>query len=256
MNEEIPEFSNAILLLLERFISPYKTNDFNNLGNINDMEYDMNINRNFIFNEDHKIDPYGVDVKRVICQKTKFWSKDHEVLEFEDAFYEYLTNKIHSIPAMYFALHLFESLINNFFKRREFINKKINNLTKEAEVSNNNTSAYIQPKSKKIIDDLDENIEENDYFGKKDNQDYSNEITNNNNFSNYYYDEPITSRRLRNRSSLQLNGINYNENSRKKKNIEWNETCYVCNDFGELICCEECPNVVHVFCASLNVLYL
>lgn len=246
------EFSNAILLLLERFISPYKAYDFNNLANINDMEFDMNMNRNFIFNEDHKIDPYAVDVKRVICQKTKFWSKDHEVLDFENTYYEYLTNKIHSIPALYFAIHIFESLLNNFFKRRDFINKKINNLTKEIEV-NNNISTYIEPKSKRIIDDIDENIEENEYFYKKDNQDFSNNVVNNNNFSNYYYDEPITSRRLRNRSSLSLNGMTCSENSKKKKNIEWNETCYICSDFGELICCEECPNVVHQLCAQLNV---
>ena len=38
----------------------------------------------------------------------------------------------------------------------------------------------------------------------------------------------------------------------KKKYIEWNETCMKCGDFGELICCEDCPNVTHLKCAGLR----
>ena len=222
---------------------------------MNDMEYDTN--RNFIFNEGHNIDPYGVDVKRVICQKTKFWSKDYEILELEKAYYEYIENNIFSKPALYFALHIFESLLSNFIKRKEFISKRINGLTKEANDLNNNlTPAVIyQPKSKKIIDDSidDEKSQENEYFSK--NERFQQDFQNNKmseDYSNYYFEEQTNHRRLRTRASLN-NGHNNIDASKKKKNIEWNETCYICNDFGELICCEECPNVVHLFCAFLNV---
>ena len=41
-----------------------------------------------------------------------------------------------------------------------------------------------------------------------------------------------------------------------KKNEEWNETCYICNKHGSLICCESCKNVSHLSCAGLKVKYI
>lgn len=35
---------------------------------------------------------------------------------------------------------------------------------------------------------------------------------------------------------------------------EWNETCFVCDDFGELICCDHCSNVAHLDCAGLKLI--
>ena len=38
----------------------------------------------------------------------------------------------------------------------------------------------------------------------------------------------------------------------KKKCIDWNETCMHCGEFGDLICCEDCPNVTHLQCEGLK----
>ncbi len=38
----------------------------------------------------------------------------------------------------------------------------------------------------------------------------------------------------------------------KKKDIDWNEKCLYCNGYGDLICCDDCPNVAHLYCAKLK----
>jgi hypothetical protein len=44
-----------------------------------------------------------------------------------------------------------------------------------------------------------------------------------------------------------------NQREINKKHEEWNDTCYICNKHGSLICCESCKNVAHLFCAGLKV---
>ena len=39
---------------------------------------------------------------------------------------------------------------------------------------------------------------------------------------------------------------------KKKKLIDWNVKCMYCHEFGELLCCEDCPNVAHLACAKLT----
>ena len=34
---------------------------------------------------------------------------------------------------------------------------------------------------------------------------------------------------------------------------EWDEYCYVCNDGGNMLCCEGCTKVAHATCAHLKV---
>ena len=34
---------------------------------------------------------------------------------------------------------------------------------------------------------------------------------------------------------------------------EWDEYCYVCNDGGNMLCCEGCTKVAHASCASLKI---
>jgi hypothetical protein len=244
------------MLIIERFINPYKVNEFNNTKIINESE--LRDNKNGIFDEENKIDPYFIDENRIMSQKIKFWPKDFENLELEVAYYDYLSKKIFSTSSLFFAVYIFESLINNFFKRREFVSKRISGLSREA-TELNKTSTYYQPKSKKIIDDIiedeSERVEEIENITKKDKfiQDLS--YNNQNNFMNiseFYYDEPV--RKLRNNRNNNFDGNYFSIlDAKKKKIIDWKDKCYICDDFGELICCEECPNVVHLFCASLNV---
>lgn len=37
------------------------------------------------------------------------------------------------------------------------------------------------------------------------------------------------------------------------KKIKWNNECFVCEDGGDLILCEKCPNVAHIECVNLTV---
>ena len=41
--------------------------------------------------------------------------------------------------------------------------------------------------------------------------------------------------------------------NQKKKLIDWNVECMFCGEFGDLLCCEECPNVAHLTCTKLKV---
>ena len=39
---------------------------------------------------------------------------------------------------------------------------------------------------------------------------------------------------------------------KKKKLIDWNVECMFCHEYGDLLCCEECPNVAHFSCTKLK----
>lgn len=48
-----------------------------------------------------------------------------------------------------------------------------------------------------------------------------------------------------------------NKNKPKHSNkISWSNKCYICRDYGDLICCDSCSNVAHLFCVCLEVLRL
>ena len=34
--------------------------------------------------------------------------------------------------------------------------------------------------------------------------------------------------------------------------IDWNDKCMVCGEYGDLMCCEDCPNVIHLSCTKLT----
>ena len=60
---------------------------------------------------------------------------------------------------------------------------------------------------------------------------------------------------------LDDNDSSYNEGGRmrlrrnlqkKKKTIDWNDRCMFCGEYGDLMCCEDCPNVAHLECTKLS----
>ena len=34
--------------------------------------------------------------------------------------------------------------------------------------------------------------------------------------------------------------------------IDWNDRCMFCNEYGDVMCCEDCPNVAHLECTKLD----
>ena len=58
---------------------------------------------------------------------------------------------------------------------------------------------------------------------------------------------------LNNNIDLNSNGDNKRRAQvKKKKLIDYNIECMFCNEFGDFLCCEECPNVAHFSCTKLK----
>lgn len=250
------EFGKAIILLLERFINPYKVKELSNQTNENYKEKNKNFNR--IFDKEHKILPYCKDENRIICQKTKFWPKEYENLNLENSFTDYINSKILSTSSLNFSLLIFESLITNFLKRREFINKRISHLSKEATELNNSAHSF-QPNSKKIIEDFTTEgmKEEEEKHSITNSQKISADLFNykkNENTKNNHKNYLSPSKQMNKSKSCNKKENQENKAKRKiKEKIEWRDTCYICNDYGDLMCCGKCPNVAHLFCVALEV---
>jgi hypothetical protein len=133
MNTDVNQFSQAFLFLVERFKNPYKLDELNNEEE--EIPEDYN---NSIFLNDGKIDINKIDERRILAPRgifflnqVKLFSKEYDILDAEKIFLNYLENSILNISQLFFAAYAFEGIIVNFFKRRESLNKKYTQLTKE-----------------------------------------------------------------------------------------------------------------------------
>lgn len=43
------------------------------------------------------------------------------------------------------------------------------------------------------------------------------------------------------------------ESESEEDEQSWEEYCYVCQDGGNMMCCEDCPKVAHYACAGFKV---
>ena len=43
-----------------------------------------------------------------------------------------------------------------------------------------------------------------------------------------------------------------NESEEEEQDFSWEEYCYVCQDGGNVMCCEECPKVAHYGCVGFK----
>lgn len=195
-----------------------------------------------------------------------------------------ITNaNIISLSKFYLALHFYESVIFSLIKRRETTSKKNVNLVKEIEMES--VSKDVK-ESKDTVNLNEENIimkeEENNQINEINYEKCENEKLDDIEKTVSYEPDNIDvdktesfppSASNSDKKKMPIKEIpkrNMKENetseliksktrgrrpnaAKGKQSKEWRETCYICGEFGDLICCDKCTNVAHLFCACLEV---
>ena len=154
---------------------------------------------------DGNLDPSFTNNNLQLGNKIRLWSKEFEAYSLEDIYLEYLKS-VNSFPMLHICIDMFEILLNDLSKRREYFKKRNEDLIIDANKNNDN---------------------------KKDSKLYSEE--NDSSYNNNPGRPGL-------RKTLQ----------KKKKMIDWNDKCMFCGEYGDLMCCEDCPNVAHLSCTKLN----
>jgi hypothetical protein len=161
-----------------------------------------------------------------VASKARLWSKDYETYEIEKYFKEYVYQSS-TFSDIYFAYFVFEGVLNNLIKRREvykMFKKKDDSIDDDCPVVNNITNV---PQKKNNIEYINYDL------------------------SDYDLDEVKVA--LDHRSSRTRRLLNRKE-GKKKDEKYWQDTCYICGEHGNLICCEGCEHVAHVKCIGLKVI--
>lgn len=226
----IPQYINLLLLFNERNKSPYKSNAFQQNNHIITDDDEITIQYSPI-DINGTLNPYLTNPNEILANKTKLWSRDFENYSLEDLFVQYL-HEVTSFQMILFGIFIFTAVCIDLGKRRDYYKKKNEELIEEAtKVDNHKVNSNTKECEKDNSNEIELGIE-----SVQDNNDE--DYTTSNKYS----------------SKLRKSTVNqYSKNDKdKKKYIEWNETCMKCGDFGELICCEDCPNVTHLKCAGLR----
>ena len=216
---DIKQYVNLLLFLNDRVKNPYKMEEkrFAPIG-INNKPHkkvieddnDEESQNKKKESEENPIDNNGnlnpsfVNINLQFGNKIRLWSKDFEAYNLEDIYLEYL-NSVNSIPMLHICIDMFEIVLNDLSKRREYFKKRNEELS--GDINKNNDKK-----------DLKIYLEEND-------SSYNNNAG-----------------RPGLRKTLQ----------KKKKMIDWNDKCMICGEYGDLMCCEDCPNVAHLSCTKLS----
>ena len=225
----IKQYVNFLLFLNDRVKNPYKMDEGNlptigikNKPNKKIIEDDnesnnISIDNNANENVDNLIDNEGKIVINYINKdlqfgnKIRLWSKEFESYNLEDIYLEYL-NSVNSIPMLHICIDMFEIVLNDLSKRREYFKKRNDDFVYDNKIVGNNSN-----EKKKELNVLLEDFDDDSS-----------------------YNEGVKTRL---RKNLQKN---------KKKTIDWNDKCMFCGEYGDLMCCEDCPNVAHLECTNLD----
>ena len=221
----IKQYVNFLLFLNDRVKNPYKIEEGNlsmigistkplkkiidddNESNNISIENKANENLDSIIdNEGHFMTNY-VNKDLQFGNKIRLWSKEFESYNLEDIYIEYL-NSVDSLPMLHICIDIFEIILNDLSKRREYFKKR-----NEDFVYDNKIVLGNNDKKKEMNILLDDNDSSYNEGG-----------------------------RMRLRRNLQ----------KKKKTIDWNDRCMFCGEYGDLMCCEDCPNVAHLECTKLS----
>ena len=221
---DIKQYVNFLLFLNDRVKNPYKIEE-GNLSMIgisskpykkiieddnesNNISIENKANENvdtIIDNEGHFMTNY-VNKDLQFGNKIRLWSKEFESYNLEDIYIEYL-NSVDSLPMLHICIDVFEIILNDLSKRREYFKKRNDDFVYDNKIVGNNE------KKKEMNIMLDDNDSS--------------------------YNEGTRTRLRRNVQ-------------KKKKTIDWNDKCMFCGDYGDLMCCEDCPNVAHLECTKLD----
>ena len=221
---DIKQYVNFLLFLNDRVKNPYKIEE-GNLSMIgisskpykkiieddnesNNISIENKANENvdtIIDNEGHFMTNY-VNKDLQFGNKIRLWSKEFESYNLEDIYIEYL-NSADSLPMLHICIDVFEIILNDLSKRREYFKKRNDDFVYDNKIVGNND------KKKEMNIMLDDNDSS--------------------------YNEGTRTRLRRNVQ-------------KKKKTIDWNDKCMFCGDYGDLMCCEDCPNVAHLECTKLD----
>ena len=225
----IKQYVNFLLFLNDRVKNPYKIEEGNltsigikNKPNKKIIEDDVESNNISIENNaneniDNIIDNEGklvinyVNKELQFGNKIRLWSKEFESYNLEDIYLEYL-NSVNSIPMLHICIDMFEIVLNDLSKRREYFKKRNDDFVYDNKIVGNNSN-----EKKKELNVLLEDFDDDSS-----------------------YNEGVKTRL---RKNLQKN---------KKKTIDWNDKCMFCGEYGDLMCCEDCPNVAHLECTNLD----
>jgi len=225
----IKQYVNFLLFLNDRVKNPYKIEEGNltsigikNKPNKKIIEDDIESNNISIENNaneniDNIIDNEGklvinyVNKELQFGNKIRLWSKEFESYNLEDIYLEYL-NSVNSIPMLHICIDMFEIVLNDLSKRREYFKKRNDDFVYDNKIVGNNSN-----EKKKELNVLLEDFDDDSS-----------------------YNEGVKTRL---RKNLQKN---------KKKTIDWNDKCMFCGEYGDLMCCEDCPNVAHLECTNLD----
>ena len=225
----IKQYVNLLLFLNDRVKNPYKIEEGNltsigikNKPNKKIIEDDIESNNISIENNaneniDNIIDNEGklvinyVNKELQFGNKIRLWSKEFESYNLEDIYLEYL-NSVNSIPMLHICIDMFEIVLNDLSKRREYFKKRNDDFVYDNKIIGNNSN-----EKKKELNVLLEDFDDDSS-----------------------YNEGVKTRL---RKNLQKN---------KKKTIDWNDKCMFCGEYGDLMCCEDCPNVAHLECTNLD----
>ena len=218
---DIQQYVNFLIFLNDRVKNPYKieentyaigiTNKHNkkiieddNESNNISIENNANENKENIINNEGKIVMNYVNNSLQYGNKIRLWSKEFESYNLEDIYIEYL-NSVNSLPMLHICIDMFEIILNDLSKRREYFKKRNEDYAGDNKIMSN------EKKDKDVKISLDD---DSSYNG--------------------------GNKRLRKNPQ------------KKKKMIDWNDRCMFCNEYGDVMCCEDCPNVAHLECTKLD----